>query len=387
MDPSSLLSGVLGIRMTLWLGKVAAAPAPAFVVETLREAHVTLSDKQRDGFQLVFTVGRAGVGILDNLLVASPLLRPGNRVILQVWFGVFPEILIDGFITRNELHSTGEPGGSTLTITGEDLRVLMDLEENTMVFPNMAARERVALLLAKYIAYLGAPPVTVPARVPDRSLMTNRVPMQACTDLQYIERLAKKNGFIFYIEPQAPMVNTAYWGPDKEMPFPPQPPLSVNTGPDSNVETINFSYDALQPTMVMGWMQDKLTGVPVPVATLPMTRPPMTLLPAIIAQQPQVRKVFPKQSGSLDPPEALAQSQALTDQSNDAVDARGELDAVRYGHLLRARRKVEVRGAGLMHDGEYYVKEVTHTIKLGEYKQSFTLSRDGHGPRLPGVLP
>ena len=35
-----------------------------------------------------------------------------------------------------------------------------------------------------------------------------------------------------------------------------------------------------------------------------------------------------------------------------------------------------VRGAGLAYDGLYYVKSVTHDIKKGEYKQSFTLSRN-----------
>lgn len=138
MDASSLLSGVLGIRMTLWLGKAVAVPAPFFVVEALSEAHVSLSDEERDGFQLSFTIGRAGVGILDNLLVASPLLQPFNRVILQIWFGIFPEILIDGYITRREVYNTGEPGKSTLTIFGEDMRVLMDMNESAMPFPQYA---------------------------------------------------------------------------------------------------------------------------------------------------------------------------------------------------------------------------------------------------------
>jgi hypothetical protein len=36
-----------------------------------------------------------------------------------------------------------------------------------------------------------------------------------------------------------------------------------------------------------------------------------------------------------------------------------------------------VRGAGLAYDGLYYVRSVTHDIRRGEYKQSFSLSRDG----------
>jgi hypothetical protein len=38
---------------------------------------------------------------------------------------------------------------------------------------------------------------------------------------------------------------------------------------------------------------------------------------------------------------------------------------------------VGVRGAGIAYDGLYYVNSVTDNLKRGEYKQSFSLSRDG----------
>ena len=48
---------------------------------------------------------------------------------------------------------------------------------------------------------------------------------------------------------------------------------------------------------------------------------------------------------------------------------------------------VGVRGAGLAYDGLYYVNSVTHKIKRGEYKQSFSLSRDGLISNTPVVVP
>jgi hypothetical protein len=50
---------------------------------------------------------------------------------------------------------------------------------------------------------------------------------------------------------------------------------------------------------------------------------------------------------------------------------------LRYGRVLKARGLVGVRGAGDAFDGLYYVRSVTHSIKRGEYKQSFSLSRNG----------
>jgi hypothetical protein len=69
------------------------------------------------------------------------------------------------------------------------------------------------------------------------------------------------------------------------------------------------------------------------------------------------------------------------------VTATGELNALQYGDLLRARGLVGLRGAGFSYDGFYYVKSVTHSIRKGEYKQRFTLTREGTGSLTPVVRP
>jgi hypothetical protein len=60
-----------------------------------------------------------------------------------------------------------------------------------------------------------------------------------------------------------------------------------------------------------------------------------------------------------------------------SVHTTGSLDVLRYGQALKARRLVGVRGAGRGYDGLYYVKSVTSTLKRGEFKQNFSLVRDG----------
>ena len=71
---------------------------------------------------------------------------------------------------------------------------------------------------------------------------------------------------------------------------------------------------------------------------------------------------------------------ARSARTADVISASGTLNVARYGQLLKARRLVEVRGAGMPYDGIYFVKSVTHDIKPGEYKQSFTLSRNAFFP-------
>ncbi len=64
-------------------------------------------------------------------------------------------------------------------------------------------------------------------------------------------------------------------------------------------------------------------------------------------------------------------------RSAEAVTATGSLNVVRYGAVLKARRLVGLRGVGEAFDGLYYVKSVTSKIKRGEFKQDFTLTRNG----------
>jgi hypothetical protein len=67
-------------------------------------------------------------------------------------------------------------------------------------------------------------------------------------------------------------------------------------------------------------------------------------------------------------------------RSADVITASGQLNVLRYGRPLKARQLVSVRGAGLTYDGFYYVKSVTHDLKRGEYKQSFSLTRNAQLP-------
>ena len=91
-------------------------------------------------------------------------------------------------------------------------------------------------------------------------------------------------------------------------------------------------------------------------------------------------------AGGLSQVQALAHAQGVTDASVDnVVTATGELDALRYGDVLQARGVVGVRGAGSTYDGNYYVKRVTHVLGDGEYRQRFTLTREGVGALTPLV--
>jgi hypothetical protein len=106
------------------------------------------------------------------------------------------------------------------------------------------------------------------------------------------------------------------------------------------------------------------------------------LLPTPIAN---VKKL--KDTAKLNPMQAISRGLAVAACSQDAVTANGSLDVLRYGRMLKARQLVGVRGAGVAYDGLYYVQSVTSTLKRGEFKQNFQLTRNGLVSVTPRVVP
>jgi hypothetical protein len=229
--------------------------------------------------------------------------------------------------------------------------------------------------------------MVIPPPSLDIPVPVERTPVQQGTDLQYLRDMADRYGYVFYIKPgPAPLANVAYWGPPERMGIP-QRALSVNMGPDSNVENISFRNNALGPTLMSGNVQDRQTNQTLPVRTFVGTRPPLSSQPAYLANQPNVRTRQFRQSG-LNTMQSYARAQGQTDASmDDVLTATGNLNSLRYGNILQPRGLVGLRGVGYNHDGLYYVKRVTHDIRKGQYQQNFTLTREGKGALTPVVMP
>ncbi len=376
----------LGIHLSLLIGPTVALPAPPTMMEALCSVEVSHSDDRQSGFQIMFSIGRSGpLDLVDYPLVANPLLKPFNRVVIIVTFHGIPRVLMDGVITHLQMSPSDKPGGSTFTITGEDVSVMMDREEKSMQHPAQDETLIALKLITSYAQY-GLIPIVVPPLVIDPPIPIERVPVQQATDLQYLKQMAARYAYVFYVKPgPAPMTNIGYWGPPERLGLP-QPALTVNMGQATNVESFSVNNNALEPTLVTGQIQDRTTNRSVPVQTFASLRPPLSAMPAWLVNQTNLRRRQYRESG-LNAMQALARAQGITDASADSVVAEGELDAVRYGTPLQARGLVGVRGAGYLHDGIWYVKRVTHTIKKESYRQKFTLARDGLGSITPAVMP
>ena len=372
-----MLTSLLGIRLILLVGETIPLPASYDVMSALTHVEVTNDADQGDGFQMTFALSKDS--LMGYSLLSGGSLDPFNRVVIGVLLGASPEVLINGVITHHQFAPTNDPGTSTLTITGKDVTAMLDLKEANKLYKNQSDSTIVSSILTNYAQYGLEPPyqVTQTTDIPNE---WERVPRQHETDLEFVQCMAKRNGFIFYTEPLTFGVDTAYWGPETHLSIP-QPPISMNMGPSTNIPSVQFSNDALTPVGTEGSFVEPITKLSIPIPPLPSLRLP----PLVSSTTPAKRTVQLRDTANQNPAQAATAAVATVTNAPDPVKGEGEIETVRYGNVLRARRLVQVRGAGFAYDGNFYVRRVKHTIARGTYTQQFTLSREGTGTLLPVV--
>jgi hypothetical protein len=354
-------------------------PAPRPVMEALTELSVSIGagGTSPSGFELKFATSK--LSEITTQLLPSGYFDPPTRVVIAATLMGSMTVLMDGVITSQDVVPSDESGKSVLSIKGEDLTRMMDVIDfgALIAYPAMAAEARVALMVAKYAPLYGIIPLIIPSVLINVPLPNETIPQQSGTDLAYINTLAERVGYTFYLQPgPTPGMSMAYWGPKLEMGIPflsTPPPMAIDWDGCSNVESLQFSFDGFKKTQFVVLI--KVTDVPVP---LPIPVPDVTpLSPPLGQKDPIPLKVTPLVGLSgYNPIEATVIALSKAADSANVISGQGTLDVLRYGAILPARTVVQVQGAGITYDGEYFVSNVTHSIKPGSYKQNFTLQRN-----------
>ena len=373
-----------GINLTLMIGPAVPVPVPQFVLDALTSVTVTTtSGESASGFELKFTLSNSSP-LHTIFLLSGGAMPPIMRVVIVVTLGGTPHVLMDGVMLDHEIAPGTDQSHSQLTVRGKDLTAVMNfIDFSGIPYPALPNFARVALILAKYAA-LGIVPLVIPEIVTDIPVPISRIPRQQGKDLEYIQKLAQESGYVFYLDPgPLPGMSIAYWGPEIKVGLP-QPALNTNMDAHTNVESLSFRFDKERKKMPVVFIYEEITKaiIPIPIPDITPLNPPLGLIPPL---PPKIEPLYDSVFAS--PLQAVMMGLAEASKSSDAVFATGSLDVVRYGRPLKARQLVGVRGAGAAFDGLYYVASVTHSIKRGEYKESFQLARNGLVSTIPRVVP
>jgi phage protein D len=188
-----------------------------------------------------------------------------------------------------------------------------------------------------------------------------------------LRRLAARNGFDCFVQPEPfSGLDFGYFKPPDPLGLP-QAVINVNLGPETNVSDFKIRYEMLKPTTALAANVDVTTRAPQPALAPAALELPMGIEPALLRViPPPIARLA--ETGAFRTSDLQTVAQAVVNRSSWAVVAEGQVGA--DVGVLRPGKIVNIRGAGRVFNGSYYVTRVTHTLGREGYTQRFTARRN-----------
>lgn len=359
-----------GVSTMLTLGKV---PAPRVMIDALQEVVVETALDVAGAFSLTFGLAPTEGGDWSTLLIDpfKPMMPIGIRIGTG---GVpLPLAVLNGFATAQRARFA-EGGKSVLEIRGIDITAVMNLEEKAKAWTGLPDGAIAAALFGQYAV---VPKVTMTApRVVEPMGST----VQRGTDIRFLRRLARRNGFDCYVQPEPITgLDTGYFGPPTTAGVA-SAVINVNMGSLTNVRDLEVRYDMARPTLAMALGLDTATKAPgvgvAPVSKLvPMGIEPATLRAVagagVAGSMPMIRLA---ETGGATVAELQPSAQAAVDRASFALTVEGTTDE--SVGVLRPGALIAVRGIGRLFNGLYQTTRCRISVVDGHFEQRFTARRN-----------
>jgi phage protein D len=293
-------------------------------------------------------------------------LTPWRKVTIHAGFEDGTEPLMTGYLTHAHATFEDDLARCRLELWGMDGTALMDREERLRAWPDQKDSDIAAAILASY---------GFSAEVEDTAVVhdarTSTI-VQRETDMQFLRRLALRNGFECFVEG-----NTGHFrAPPVDAD--PQPVLAVHFGAKTNVDWFTVQVNALAEAGI-GMFQLHRTEKEMLSSLVESSLQPALgasqasdLLPPGLAPA----RSFVGMNVATGANEMEALCQGLFHRGMWFVTGEGLVAGNRYGSVLRPRRPVTIKGIGETHSGVYWVTHVTHSISRDGYAQRFKVKRN-----------
>jgi phage protein D len=323
----------------------------------------------------------------------EPCFRIWKPITVTAGFNTGAEELISGYITHVTPAFEPDPAECTLEIWGMDGSVLMDRKEKLFAWPNAKDSTIAAQIFNRY-GFASLP--EDPKFIEDTQVIHEEevsTILQRETDMQFLKRLALRNGFECYVEGTTGYFRKPQVGAN------PQPVLAVHFGEETNVNRLSIEVNALTPANVTMFQVDLTSkGAPQAAGTngqqpADQTSAGVLQAEATTSQQPALGatrsfvpagivqgQMYVSMNVTTGYREMVALCQGLFHEAEWFVTAEGEIAGNQYGHVLKPRGTVTIKGVGETYSGIYYVTHVTHTFTSSGYTQSFRAKRNALMP-------
>ena len=292
--------------------------------------------------------------------------KPWTKLQIKMNVGDREEDLITGYVTQIRVHIDPAEGNSYLELVGMDTSCLMSAEEVIKDWPEKSDSDIAIAIFDKYKLDYAVETVDI---IHTEKMSTI---IQRESDIQFLKRLARRNGCECVI-----VGKTGYFA-KPNLTKTPLPALAAHFGKETNLTSFDATWNALRPTTVE-CRQIDAAEKQVQVVTL--ERSAQKLLGKDAAEPPphpekKPPRTFVRHHVTTGTQETTRLVDAIGDEAQWFIEARGEVDSVEYGDILHARRTVPVKGVGELLSGLYYLTSVKHLYKVDRYTQTFTARRN-----------
>ena len=302
----------------------------------------------------------------DLPFLVDSRLDPGSEMSILVPTDNGTHCLVKGPVTGQRIHFQHGGAGSTLEVQGMDNSITMGREAKSHVWAGLKDSDAVAAILGDY-GFIPDVEATSAGHYEDKHAL-----IQRNSDLQFVQQLARRNGYLFWLSCDEYGVQTAHF---KRPPLDAQSDLELIINLESpNFETFDVEWDVERPTSV---------------ETLQLDLNTLNEIDGSVNQTPQT----PLAANGLASITGETRTQFLSAPSDDAGDlqARGEGALIESDWFIRARctttveilrdlvrahSVITVRGAGSRHSGYYWVKQTEHIIDDVNHRMNVELLRN-----------
>ena len=296
-------------------------------------------------------------------------LAPGSMLSILVPISQTNFCLVKGPVHSQQVHLAHGGAGSWVDVKGSDTSVVMDRESRSAVWSDVADSDAVSSILGTY-SY--SPDVQATSA---QHLEAKHTLVQLESDLHFVRRLARRNGFLFWVTSDDSGQETAHF---KRPPVDDPAEAEIVINLDSpNVDNVDINWDVERPTSMEGKQLDMNSKSDLDMA---VSGPVQTVLAskglaAITGDTRSVHLSAPVD----DTGDLTARGQGALIEAELFIRATCETSLPTLGKLVRAHTVVEVKGAGSRYSGKYLVSGVRHKIDAEAHKMSIELVRNGWG--------
>lgn len=305
-------------------------------------------------------------GDFPELTAAS--LGPDSVLSVIAEVGDTQDCLVKGPVFAQSIKILHGGEGSSVLVQGADTRIKMDRESKAKVYTEGTDSDAVSTVLSPY-GFTADVADTQGQYSEDTHSLVQRE-----TDLEFVDRLARQNGFLFWITTDTSGTETAHFkqpGLDGDA----AAQLLINQDQDTSINSLTIDWNIQTASSTTVKQVDLSSGDDLDGSEAQSSLKSLgsNALADILTDVSKRHLAAPADdTGTL-----MGYSDGLLLDSTFFITAKCETTTTAAQKILRSHTLIEIVGAGSRHSGVYFCTAVRHKISETEHLMDLTLHRNG----------